>query len=121
MKHFIQDGHSLVLRSLRKLVGTETVPGATTGTVQLVIEQIGTRDWASAMFVGQLHRVEARLEGEARAVTDALLRVREGIAESDPGTGAQFIAEAALVSATIQSLNGCGVARIAIEALTLEA
>jgi len=121
MKHFIQDGHSLVLRSLRKLVGTETVADATTAAVQLVIEEIGSKDWASATFVGQLHRVEARLEGEAGAVGAALLRVRDGIAECDAGTGAQFIAEAALVSAAIESLNGRGVARIVIDALTLEA
>lgn len=121
MKTFIQDGHTLVLRAVRKLSGAETgwaVPGK---GLRLVVEEVQSRDWASATFAGQLHRFELRLEGAAAEVEAAVARVEMGLPEVDSACGRYFIAEAGLVDVTVQTHGGEAIASLSIDALTLEA
>lgn len=122
MKPFIQDGHSLVLRAVRKLIA---VPGAIDASERdapprMVIEAIETRDWASATFVGQQHTLSLRLEGDCASVGEAVERLSAGLAEVDVSGAGYFLADAALETFT-STLEGDGmVAELRIEALTIE-
>jgi len=122
VKAFIQDGHTLVLRAVRKLVA---VPGDL-GTVEragaphIIIEAIETRDWASATFVGQQHRLMLRLEGNAGCVADAVERLSAGLAEVDVAGAGYFLADAALEGFTLTLDDEVAVAEITVEALTIE-
>lgn len=122
MKAFIQDGHTLVLRAVRKLVA---VPGDL-GTVEragaphIIIEAIETRDWASATFVGQQHRLMLRLEGNAGCVADAVERLSAGLAEVDVAAAGYFLADAALEGFNLTLDGEVAVAEITVEALTIE-
>lgn len=121
MRRFIDDGHSLALRALRKCIGTETTGAATTAPPHLVIEEISSRDWASATFVGQHHQIDLRLEGGASAVISAAEAVRARIGTMEVEGGDKFLAEAAVTHCALSASGAGAAARITIEALTLEA
>lgn len=114
MRHPIQDGHTLALRAIRKLI----VAGHTAPL--LVVEEIASRDWASATFVGQLHCFEIRLEGSAAAVTAAVARIEAKLPEVDVAMPGHLLAEAAVTATAIVAPQVARyAARLTIEALTL--
>lgn len=110
MKPFIQDGHILVLRAVRALIGTNT---------RLVVEAIATVDWASATFVGKRHCCEFRVEGPERDVADALDRLARDLPETDVAACGHFLADCVLDAAKISRGPDGAVAEIVIEALTI--
>ncbi len=122
MKPFIQDGHTLVLRAVRKLVA---VPGdmntaERADAPRLIIESIETRDWVSATFIGQQHMLMLRLEGDAEGVAKAVERLSAGLAEVDVAGAGYFLADAALEGSTLTLDGDMAVAELTIEALTIE-
>lgn len=122
MKPFIQDGHTLVLRAVRKLVA---IPGGTNAVERadaprLVIEAIETHDWASATFVGQRHMFALRLEGDARLVADAVERLKAGLAEVDVVGAGHFLADAELETCKLTRSGEVTIAELTVEALTIE-
>jgi len=113
VRSFIQDGHSLVLRVIRKLVADPAVV--------LVVEEVHSRDWASATFVGQLHRMDCKLKGSFEAVQAAAQRLRDELPESDAdGSERLFLADASVTALRMTGRrDGRATASLSIEALTL--
>lgn len=122
MKPFIQDGHTLALRAVRKLVAAscaaDTASGA--GEPRLVIECIETIDWASVTFVGKRHMLDLRLEGAGEAVTRAVERLAADLPEVDVEGAGWFLADAGLDNFEVVLDHSVAVARIRVAALTIE-
>lgn len=121
MKTFIKDGHTLVLRAVRKLAGAGTGWGVPGSGLRLILEEVVSRDWASATFSGQLHRTLMRLEGPAAEVEAAVMRIEAGLPEADGEAGRYFVAEAGLTDVAIETRETQAIATLTIDALTLEA
>ncbi len=64
--------------------------------VALVVEEIQSRDWASATFAGETHRFALRLEGVGDAVAAAAAALAASIGESDIPMAGHFVAEIAV-------------------------
>jgi len=80
-----------------------------------VVEEISSRSWASATFVGARHELTFRLEGEsAAAAADRFLRNLEAAEFELRG---HLLADIALV---LEERFDDGLVRIALEALTVE-
>lgn len=121
MKQFIQDGHTLVLRALRTLIGAELAMTASEGVPFAVIEAVESRDWASATFVGQLHHLELRFEGMAAAVKAAVDRLVTELPEVDASMIGHSLAEAAVTGCeAVDAVDGQAITRVKVEALTIE-
>jgi hypothetical protein len=81
---------------------------------RFVIEEVRSRSWASVTFSGARHELSFRLEGEGAEAAAAHFAARLEAAEfSLPG---HVVADVALV----QDERRPGVARIKLEALTVE-
>lgn len=111
MKPFIQDGHTLVLRAVRALIGTDT---------RLIVEAIATVDWASATFVGKRHRCELRIEGPGPNVARALDGLSARLREIDVAACGHFLADCVLDRVIMVPGADEAVAEIVVEALTIE-
>lgn len=110
MKPFIQDGHILVLRAVRALIGSNP---------RLVVEAIATVDWASATFVGKRHQCELRIEGDAQEIADALDRLARELPEVDVAACGHFLADCLLNRVELSRNAEETVAALTIEALTI--
>jgi hypothetical protein len=83
--------------------------------VQLAIESLASRSWASVTFSGARHRLVLRFEGEdAAAAADAFL---DGLGEREVVLRGHILADIALVTDERER----GMARLTVEALTVEA
>ena len=110
MKPFIQDGHILVLRAVRALIGSNA---------RIVVEAIATVDWASATFVGKRHHCELRIEGDEQEITDALDLLARELSEVDVAASGHFLADCVLDGVEVSRSAEATVAALTIEALTI--
>ena len=113
MKPFIQGGHTLALRAVRTVLGTDA-------GLRLIVETIETVDWASATFVGKRHRCELRVEGAQAAVSAAVERLARELPEVDVATSGYFLADAALDGFALAFDGEDTVASLTVDALTIE-
>lgn len=82
----------------------------------MVIEEIRSRSWASATFVGARHELTFRIEGQgAQAAAGAFL---ETLTDAEFELRNHVLADIALVAE--ERLDGGGCVRISLEALTVE-
>ena len=80
--------------------------------INLTMEEIRSRSWASATFAGVRHEITFRVEGEnAEAEADRFL---DGLEESEFDLDGHILADISLVSRTADPV------RISLEALTFE-
>ena len=59
----------------------------------LIVEAMQSTDWASATFVGAIHRIDIRLDGTALDVDRAMLRLASRIADCDIPIAGHIVAE----------------------------
>lgn len=118
MRNIIQDRHAIILRAIRRIVEDNSVTGTQDDPPRLVIEQIESRDWASATFIGQHHRLDLRIDGGAQSVAAVAARLAQQLPTLEAAAGGHFLAEAAVVAVGEDALGGIG---LIVEALTLRA
>jgi hypothetical protein len=115
----IDDGHGLVLRTIRQLVAAAA--GGAARAPDIIIEEIASVDWASLTFVGRLHRFELRIEGEAPEVAAACAALEAALPEAELAGSGHLLAQAGLIACTPATGALGGAARLCVvEALTLE-
>lgn len=121
MRTLIDDGHGLVLRTIRRLL--VDAAGGAAHAPDLVVEELASTDWASLTFSGRLHRFELRLEADAVAALDAACAALEAALPEAEGTdGRNLLAQAGLVACRpVPAALDRAARRLVIEALTLEA
>lgn len=120
MRTLIDDGHALVLRTIRQLVANAA--GTPAREPALIIEEIATVDWASLTFVGRLHRLELRIEGSCEAVEAACAALEAALPEAELTAGGHVLAQAGVIACEAARPElGAAARRCVIEALTLEA
>lgn len=83
-----------LVRAVADEAGAATIAGA--ASAQLIVEELVTRDWASATFTGALHRLDLRLDGPAASVAQACDRLQAGLSTRDIPLPGHFVAEIAL-------------------------
>lgn len=117
MNHYAEDGRTLVLRAVRKLLADPAGGPAPL----LIIEEVDGSDWASATFAGRLHRLKLRIEGEAGAVAAAVERLNDRLGEVEATLGGHLLAQAAVVEKAEIAAAGLGPSawRLSVDALTL--
>lgn len=119
MRTLIDDGHGLVLRTIRQLVagaGASNAPPAS-----IIIEEIASVDWASLTFVGRLHRFELRIEGEAPDVEAACAALDTALPDAELAGNGHMLAQAGLIACEpVPGALGRAARRCVVEALTLE-
>ncbi len=120
MRTLMDDGHGLVLRTIRRLLveaaGTAPPP-------DLVVEEIASVDWASLTFAGRRHRFELRLEADDVAALEATCAaLAAALPEVEGADGSHLLAQAGLVRCVPgKATFGRAARNCIIEALTLEA
>jgi hypothetical protein len=120
MRTLMDDGHGLVLRTIRRLL--VEAAGRDARVPALVVEEIASVDWASLTFVGRRHRLELRLEGDAAALDRACAALDALLPDIEGSDGRHLLAQAGLVACEPAPAGlGAAAQRCVIEALTLEA
>lgn len=105
MQRAVTDATSALLRALRDHLGDG---------VELVVEKVTSRRWASITFTGARHEVRFRIEGEG--ALEAAERFVAGAAAAEFVLRGHLLADIAVVA---QERVDDGI-RIALEALTVE-
>ena len=109
MQPLRQDATVALLRALRERIGSE---------VEIVVERVTSKAWASATFTGARHAVDLRLAGTAaEAAADALLA---NLDEAEFRLRGHILADIGLVSQRRYGLDGAMVVALSLEALTVE-
>jgi hypothetical protein len=120
MRTLIDDGHGLVLRTIRQLVANAY--GKLGRAPDIIIEEIASVDWASLTFVGRLHRFELRIEGERATVEAACAALDAALPDAEVTAGGHVLAQAGVIACEpARPELGAAARRCVIEALTLEA
>lgn len=63
----------------------------------LVIEEVRSREWASATFVGAVHEFDLRIEGDADAVASAVAVLCDCLPEQEIAITGHIVAELAVI------------------------
>ena len=85
----------------------------------LVVEQVTSRPWSSATFDGERHRLDLRLHGDAPTVGDALDRLIAALPDAEFEIPGQIVAEARLVSLSVDPDPNVAALALVIEVLTV--
>lgn len=85
----------------------------------LVVEQVTSRPWSSATFDGERHRLDLRLHGDAQTVGDALDRLIATLPDAEFEIPGQIVAEARLVSLSVDPDPNVAALALVIEVLTV--
>lgn len=134
MKPLSRDAHAPLIRAIHRIVGVDAGIGAflpaedrqtpvstTEAKLTLVVESASSTPWASATFVGQLHRITLRIEGESVAIAAAQARLSAVLADAEIVVPGHIVAEIALVGATtVRIADGNSRCRMRLDALTIE-
>jgi regulation of enolase protein 1 (concanavalin A-like superfamily) len=119
MRTLIDDGHGLVLRTIRQLVAATRDDPA--GPPAIVIEEIASVDWASLTFAGRLHRFELRIEGGREAVEAACAALEAALPDAEIAASGHLLAQAGVIAcAPARAELAAWARRCVVEALTLE-
>lgn len=86
---------------------------------RLTVEEIETRDWASATFIGATHRLALRIDGPPGSVRDAMSRLEE-VGEIEIAVPGHIVADVALVRGTMEEDRDCVTQSFTITALVVE-
>lgn len=87
----------------------------------LIVEELAAQEWASATFVGALHRLDLRLEGPAVALAAATERLQHELATRDIPLPGHFVAEIALTLGHPPHEDDCDIAiSLIVNALVLQ-
>lgn len=84
---------AIALQLLRAVVATAGCDPSDREKPIIVTELLETRDWASATFEGEVHRLHLRIDGEASAVAAMLDRLRHGLPDRDIALNGWFVAD----------------------------
>lgn len=86
----------------------------------LIVETMQSTDWASATFIGALHCIELRIEGEADAVAEATQRLAIGIEDCDIPIAGHIVAEIKMETRQTPDITGNIIAQsLTVNALTI--
>jgi hypothetical protein len=130
MKPLSRDAHAPLIRAIHRIVAADGGIGAflpdddrqyPVGVPVLVIESASSTPWASVTFVGQLHRIAVRIEGESVAIAATQARLSALLTDAEIAVPGHIVADIALVGATtVRIADGNSRCRLRFDALTIE-
>lgn len=85
----------------------------------LVVENVTTRPWSSATFVGERHRLDLRLHSDSDCIGTALDRLVELLPDAEFELPGQIVAEAKLTALRVDPDPAVAALALTIEVLTV--
>lgn len=130
MKPFSRDAHAPLLRAIHRIAAADSDIGAflpdgdrqtPAGRPVLVIESASSTPWASVTFVGQMHRITVRIEGDSVAIAAAQARLSALLTDAEITVPGHIVADFAVVGATTARIaDNHYRCRLRFDALTIE-
>jgi hypothetical protein len=105
---------------LLRAVAAITCTDSASNEPMLTIQEIATRDWASATFVGATHQLDLCLEGSAAAVSAAVEQLRARLDEAEIAVPGHIVADIALTLGQGHEQRGKVTQPLIITALVVE-
>lgn len=106
-----------ILRAIAAIIGANP---ADREKPILIVETMQSTDWASATFIGALHCIEFRIEGEAGLVAQATQRLAIRIEDCDIPIAGHIVAEIKMETPPTPNMTGNIIAQsLTVNALTI--